>query len=66
MPALEFSKMICNHVLGLDPAFNHEASILLRNLLNLLQIREFAQEVVTGREPSLTLVVPDVICQECQ
>lgn len=35
-------------------------------MLTLLKIKEFSQEVVTGKEPSLTLVVPDVICQSCQ
>jgi DNA polymerase epsilon subunit 1 len=35
-------------------------------MLQLLKIKEFSQEVVTGKEPSLTLVVPDVICNNCQ
>jgi hypothetical protein len=35
-------------------------------MLQLLKIKEFSQEVVSGKEPSLTLVVPDVICSGCQ
>ena len=35
-------------------------------MLTLLKIKEFSQEVVSGKEPSLTLVVPDVICNNCQ
>lgn len=31
-----------------------------------MRFKEFSQEVVNGREPSLTLVVPDVICGSCQ
>lgn len=35
-------------------------------MLTMLRVKEFSQEVVTGKEPSLTLVVPDVICTGCQ
>ena len=35
-------------------------------MLTILKIKEFSQEVVNGKEPSLTLVVPDVICESCQ
>jgi len=35
-------------------------------MLTLLKVKEFSQEVVSGKEPSLTLVVPDVICSNCQ
>lgn len=66
MPALEYSKMLCNHVFGLDPAFRHQAQVLFRNCLTILRFKEFSQEVVSGKEPSLTLVVPDVICGSCQ
>lgn len=38
----------------------------MSNMLTLLKIKEFALEVVNGKEPSLTLVVPDVICNNCQ
>ena len=66
MPALEFAKMICNHVFGLDPAFQVQAQTLLKNMLQLLKVKEFSDEVMKGKEPSLTLVVPDVICPSCQ
>ena len=39
---------------------------LFRNCLTILRFKEFSQEVVSGKEPSLTLVVPDVICGSCQ
>ena len=58
--------MVCNHIFGLDAAFSLPASTLLKNMLTLLKIKEFSQEVTTGKEPSLTLVVPDIICHSCQ
>ena len=65
VPALEFTKMMCNHVFGLDAAFQLQAQTLMKNMLQLLKIKEFSDEVMTGKEPSLTLVVPDVICPSC-
>ena len=65
VPALEFTKMVCNHIFGLDVEFEQPAHALLRNMLQLLKIKEFSDEVVHGKEPSLTLVVPDVICSNC-
>ena len=45
VPALEFSKMLCSHVFGLDAAFRYEAQILFRNCLTILHYKEFSQEV---------------------
>ena len=65
-PALEFSKQICNNIFGLDDAFANEANTLKKNLLKIISEMEFAPHVVNGNEPSLILVLPDVICDECQ
>ena len=65
-PALEFSKQISNNIFGLDDAFIHPSTVLKKNLLKLIHIMEFSDEAQTGNEPSLILVVPDVICQNCQ
>lgn len=66
VPALEFVKMVCNHAFGLDEAFSIPTAALKRNLLTLLHRKEFSTEVTQGIEPSLILVVPDVICESCQ
>ena len=65
-PALEFAKQICVNIFGLDEAFSTEATILKKNLLKLVHEKEFSPQVVQGIEPSLVLVVPDVICEGCQ
>ena len=64
-PALEFAKQVCANVFGLDEAFSSEATILKKNLLKLINEKEFAPHVVTGVEPSLVLVLPDIICEVC-
>jgi len=64
-PALEFSKMICTSVFGLDPVFEHPASSLKRSLLTLINQKEFSPEAIERNEPSLILVIPDVICESC-
>lgn len=65
-PALEFSKQICNNIFALDEAFSQETTTLKKNLLKLIHEKEFAPQVVSGNEPSLVLVLPDVICEYCQ
>jgi hypothetical protein len=50
---------------AIDPAFEQQASNLRRNLLTICHIKEFSPEVKAGSEPSLVLVIPDVICQSC-
>lgn len=64
-PALEFTKFICNHVFGLDEAFHSEAAKVKSNLFRMLHCKEFSPEAQDGVEPSLVLVVPDVICEHC-
>ena len=65
-PALEFSKQICNNIFALDEAFSAEANTLKKNLLKIVHEKEFSPQVVNGNEPSLILVLPDVICEVCQ
>lgn len=65
MPALEFSKFICNHIFGLDDAFFKEAQQMKVNLLRMVRCKEFSDEAQQGIEPSLILVLPDVICEIC-
>ena len=57
--------MICEHIFGLDPAFQIQAQNLKRNLFRLIQIKEFSEEATKHLEPSLVLVLPDVICEAC-
>jgi hypothetical protein len=65
-PALEFSKQICNNIFALDEAFSQETITLKKNLLKIVREMEFSPEAVNGNEPSLILVLPDVICEICQ
>eukprot|EP00347_Sterkiella_histriomuscorum_P016015 403354822 len=64
--ALEFSKQVCKNVFGLDEAFQTQVTTLKRNLLSIIREKEFSTTVVSATEPSLILVVPDVICTFCQ
>lgn len=64
-PALEFAKLITNHVFGLDEAFYDEARMVKSNLLRMIHCKEFSKEATEGLEPSLVLVVPDVTCESC-
>jgi hypothetical protein len=57
--------MMCNHVFGLDEAFANATASLKRNMLTLIHKKEFSTDVTEGIEPSLILVVPDVICDFC-
>jgi len=65
VPALEFSKFICQ-IFALDEAFSLQAANLKKNLLTLCHFKEFSPEAMSGNEPSLVLVIPDVICTKCQ
>ena len=58
--------MICSHVFGLDPEFQLSTANLKRSLFAQMKKTEFSAEVTQGVEPSLILVVPDVICENCQ
>ena len=64
--ALEFAKQVSFNVFGLDEAFFKNVQVLKKNMLDLLHEKEFADHVVNGKEPSLILVIPDVICDLCQ
>lgn len=66
VPALEFSKLLCKNVFGLDPAFHQEAQALRKNLLTLVHCREFSNDATSGLEPALIMVLPDMICENCQ
>lgn len=37
----------------------------MRNLLRVIQVKEFSEEATKNKEPSLVLVLPDVICDSC-
>jgi len=64
-PALEFVKFVCEHIFGLESDFYKEMIGLRKNLLNKLELKEFAPQTKEGLEPALVLVLPDVICKEC-
>jgi DNA polymerase epsilon subunit 1 len=64
-PALEFCKLMCTHILGADEAFQYEASQVKANLLRMIHCKEFSKEATQGLEPSLVLVIPDVVCENC-
>lgn len=62
-PALELVKFV-TAVLALEPAVGAQVGKLKRTLLKLLRTSEFADEAAF-RNPSLSFVVPDVICAAC-
>ena len=62
-PALEFVKHVCA-VFGLAKDFHIEIGILKRNLLDLVGVREFADDAIF-RNPCEPLKLPMVICQHC-
>ncbi|KAF8586771.1 DUF1744-domain-containing protein [Ramaria rubella] len=62
-PALEFVKTACA-AFGLAKEFSIEMGILKRNLLDLIGVREFADEAIF-RNPCEPLKLPMVICQHC-
>lgn len=62
-PCLEFVKTACA-TFALAKDFSIEIGILKRNLLDLVGIREFADEAIF-RNPCEPLKLPMVICQHC-
>jgi len=58
-------KFVCEHIFGLESDFYKEMIGLRKNLLNKLELKEFAPQTKDGLEPALVLVLPDVICKEC-
>lgn len=63
-PALEFVKTVC-HVLGLAKELSVEVQVLKRNLLDLVGVREFADQAIF-KNPCDILKLPSVICTQCQ
>jgi len=37
----------------------------MRNLMRVIQVKEFSEDATKNKEPSLILVLPDVICDSC-
>ncbi|TMW61838.1 hypothetical protein Poli38472_010901 [Pythium oligandrum] len=62
-PALELVKFV-SAVFQLEPTVDGPVQKMKRTLLKLLQVSEFSDEAVF-RNPSLSFLVPDVICQSC-
>lgn len=62
-PCLEFVKTACA-IFGLAKDYSIEIGILKRNLLDLVGVREFADESIF-RNPCEPLKLPMVICQHC-
>ncbi|EDO36342.1 predicted protein, partial [Nematostella vectensis] len=62
-PALEFVNYVCK-VLALDSNTHHQVNKLRRDLLKLIGIGEFSQEA-TFKDPCLSFVLPEVICEYC-
>lgn len=62
-PALEFIKFVC-HILGLDRALEQDVNRLKKNLLRLINVREFAVES-SFVNPCLSYVLPDIMCEFC-
>lgn len=62
-PTLELVKDLCK-VLGLSKRRNIEVRMLRRELLTLFEVKEFSDEA-TFKNPSASLVLPQVICDYC-
>lgn len=63
-PTLEFIKSVCA-VFGLAKEYSVEVQILKRNLLDLVNIREFAEEALFKNPCGQPLILPMVICAKC-
>eukprot|EP00958_Prasinococcus_capsulatus_P009223 scaffold906_cov395-Prasinococcus_capsulatus_cf.AAC.10 len=62
-PSLEIVKTI-TQIMSLDKTVEHEVGVMRRNLLRLLQVREFSKEA-TFQDPCLTFTLNNVICKYC-
>ncbi len=62
-PSLEFVKTVCA-VFSLAGEMSVEVQILKRNLLDLISVREFADEAIF-RNPCTPLILPMIICEQC-
>lgn len=63
-PALAFVRAVC-HLYALDEEMAEGVTVLRRQLLRLIHIKEFGPEA-SWKDPCMTLVLPDVICPTCQ
>ncbi|KAG1663133.1 hypothetical protein FOA52_000655 [Chlamydomonas sp. UWO 241] len=62
-PALAFTRTVC-HLLALDARVSEQVSVLRRQLLKLLHVREFGPQA-EFREMCHGFTLPDVICSFC-
>ncbi|EGI59695.1 PREDICTED: DNA polymerase epsilon catalytic subunit A [Acromyrmex echinatior] len=62
-PALELIKAVCK-VLSLDKEMEHEVYNLKTNLLRLIGVGSYSDNV-EWKEPCISLVLPQVICKVC-
>nr|ASF90262.1 hypothetical protein SPAR03885 [Bartheletia paradoxa] len=62
-PSLEFVKFVCA-TLGLSKELANEVQSLKKNLLDMVRVREFADEAVF-RNPCVSIKLPTVICTRC-
>eukprot|EP00112_Aurelia_sp_Birch-Aquarium-sp1_P000107 Seg1008.10 transcript_id=Seg1008.10/GoldUCD/mRNA.D3Y31 product="DNA polymerase epsilon catalytic subunit A" protein_id=Seg1008.10/GoldUCD/D3Y31 len=62
-PALEFVKYVCK-VLSLDINVESQVNKLRRDLLKLIGVGEFSESAFF-KDPCLSFVVPEVICEYC-
>ncbi|GES67478.1 hypothetical protein SCEPF1_0005004900 [Saccharomyces cerevisiae] len=62
-PLLELVKSLC-HVMLLSKSTILEIRTLRKELLKIFELREFAK-VAEFKDPSLSLVVPDFLCEYC-
>lgn len=62
-PTLELVKYLCQ-ILSLSKKRNMEVRMLRRDLLKLFGIKEFSEEGMF-KNPSTTLVIPEIICDTC-
>ncbi|XP_043487163.1 DNA polymerase epsilon catalytic subunit 1 isoform X1 [Polistes fuscatus] len=62
-PALELTKSVCK-VLSLDKELENEVYDLQTNLLRLIRVNSFSDEV-QWKDPCISLVLPEIICKGC-
>ena len=62
-PALEFVKYVCR-ILALDKNISNQVIKLKKDLLTIINVREFSDEAQFV-DPSLSFIVPQIICLKC-
>ncbi|XP_015190647.1 PREDICTED: DNA polymerase epsilon catalytic subunit A isoform X2 [Polistes dominula] len=62
-PALELTKSVCK-VLSLDKELENEVYDLQTNLLRLIRVNSFSDEV-QWKDPCISMVLPEIICKGC-